>query len=70
MGRRIEVKSSYGIQGNDAIGLYRYTVYLLISALVVFSAFESKGTKDITHGNNANFNVGLNFALKNEFRVA
>lgn len=61
----LKLKSSYGIQGNDAIGLYRYTdVFNIVnSAGSIGTAFESKGTKDITWETNANFNVGAEFSL-------
>jgi len=61
----LKLKSSYGVQGNDAIGLYRYTdVFNIVnSAGSIGTAFESKGTKDITWETNANFNVGAEFSL-------
>jgi len=61
----LKLKSSYGVQGNDAIGLYRYTdVFNIVnSAGSIGTAFESKGTKDITWETNANFNIGAEFSL-------
>ena len=61
----LKLKSSYGVQGNDAIGLYRYTdVFNIVnSAGSIGTAFESKGTRDITWETNANFNIGAEFSL-------
>ncbi|MDR0542412.1 MAG: TonB-dependent receptor, partial [Dysgonamonadaceae bacterium] len=61
----LKVKASYGVQGNDDIGLYRYTdVFDIVnSAGSVGTSFRSKGTKDITWEKNANFNAGTEFQL-------
>lgn len=61
----LKLKASYGVQGNDAIGLYRYTdVFNIVnSAGNIGTAFESKGTKDITWETNSNFNIGTEFSL-------
>ncbi len=63
----LKLKASYGVQGNDAIGLYRYTDVFNItnSAGNIGTAFESKGTKDITWETNSNFNIGTEFSLFN-----
>lgn len=63
----LKLKASYGVQGNDAIGLYRYTdVFNIVnSAGNIGTAFESKGTKDITWETNSNFNIGTEFQLFN-----
>jgi len=63
----LKLKASYGVQGNDAIGLYRYTdVFNIVnSAGNIGTAFESKGTKDITWETNSNFNIGTEFSLFN-----
>ncbi len=61
----LKYKISYGSQGNDGIGSYKYTdTYSLgnndgeIAVL-----FSSKGNEDITWETNANFNTGVEFAL-------
>ena len=61
----LKLKASYGVQGNDAIGLYRYTdVFNIVnSAGNIGTAFESKGTRDITWETNSNFNIGTEFSL-------
>ena len=61
----LKVKASYGSQGNDNIGSYRYTDLFTItnSAGNIGTAFDAKGTKDITWETNANFNIGTEFQL-------
>jgi TonB-linked SusC/RagA family outer membrane protein len=61
----LKIKASYGVQGNDDIGLYRYTdVFDIVnSAGTIGTSFAAKGTKDITWETNANFNVGTEFQL-------
>lgn len=61
----LKVKASYGSQGNDNIGSYRYTDVFSItnSAGNIGTAFDTKGTKDITWETNANFNAGFEFKL-------
>jgi TonB-linked SusC/RagA family outer membrane protein len=61
----LKVKASYGVQGNDDIGLYRYTdVFNIVNSTGnVGTSFGSKGTKDITWETNANLNVGTEFRL-------
>ena len=63
----LKVKASYGSQGNDNIGNYRYTDQFVISNSSgnVGTSFDSKGTKDITWETNANFNIGTEFQLFN-----
>ncbi len=63
----LKVKASYGMQGNDAIGRYRYTdVFNIVNADGnIGTSFETKGTKDITWETNANFNIGTEFSLFN-----
>ncbi len=63
----LKLKASYGVQGNDAIGSYRYTDVFNItnSSGNIGTAFESKGTRDITWETNSNFNVGTEFSLFN-----
>lgn len=61
----LKLKASYGVQGNDNIGEYRYTdVFNIVnSSGEVGTSFESKGTKDITWETNSNFNIGTEFSL-------
>ena len=63
----LKVKASYGSQGNDNIGNYRYTDQFVISNSSgnVGTSFDSKGTQDITWETNANFNIGAEFQLFN-----
>ena len=63
----LKLKASYGMQGNDAIGRYRYTDVFNIqnSDGDIGTSFESKGTEDITWETNANFNIGTEFSLFN-----
>ena len=66
----LKLKASYGVQGNDAIGLYRYTDLFNIenSAGNIGTSFEAKGTKDITWETNSNFNIGTEFSILNRVR--
>ncbi|MBQ8520063.1 MAG: SusC/RagA family TonB-linked outer membrane protein, partial [Bacteroides sp.] len=61
----LKLKVSYGQQGNDNIGNYRYTdVFTIVnSSGNVGTSFGSKGTEDITWETNANFNIGAEFKL-------
>ncbi|HLW10333.1 MAG TPA: SusC/RagA family TonB-linked outer membrane protein, partial [Fermentimonas sp.] len=63
----LKLKVSYGMQGNDAIGRYRYTDVFNIqnSDGEIGTSFESKGTEGITWETNANFNIGAEFSLFN-----
>lgn len=61
----LKFKASYGSQGNDGIGSYRYTdVYNYASAggRPAYT-FSSIGTEDITWETNGNFNCGFEFEL-------
>ncbi len=60
-----KVKLSYGSQGNDGIGNYRYTdLYTLKSAGgVISTVFSSKGNKNITWETNSNINAGVEFSV-------
>ena len=61
----LKLKASYGSQGNDGIGSYRYTdVYNYSSAggRPAYT-FSSLGTEDITWETNGNFNTGIEFEL-------
>ena len=61
----LKIKASYGIQGNDNIGTYRYTdVFSIVnSGGNVGTSFAAKGTKDISWETNGNFNIGAEFQL-------
>ena len=61
----LKLKASYGVQGNDNIGNYRYTDVFDItnSDGDVGTSFSSKGSQDITWENNGNFNTGVEFQL-------
>ena len=61
----LKLKASYGTQGNDGIGSYRYTdVYDYSSAGGKPAyTFSSLGNEDITWETNANFNIGVEFEL-------
>ena len=61
----LKLKASYGSQGNDNIGSYRYTnTYSLSnSGGRPGLSFSSKGTRDITWETNGNFNAGIEFSL-------
>ena len=62
----LKLKASYGSQGNDAIGMYRYTDLYSVTndgndgISIVFS---QKGNPNITWETNANLNVGAEFGL-------
>lgn len=63
----LKMKASIGSQGNDNIGLYRYTdVFNIVnSAGDIGTSFATKGTEDITWETNTNFNIGTEFQLFN-----
>lgn len=63
----LKLKASYGEQGNDAIGDYRYVDIFDIknSNDEVSFSFSSKGNPDITWETVGNFNTGLEFELFN-----
>ena len=65
----LKLKASYGLQGNDDIGLYRYTDVSNIANsdgdIGVF--FATKGTKNITWEDNAQLNIGAEFTLLDRF---
>ena len=61
----LKVKASYGSQGNDEIGAYRYTdtyTYANNDGQVAV-LFNSKGNPNITWETNGNFNVGAEFGF-------
>ena len=61
----LKLKVSYGSQGNDNIGNYRYvdTYDIKNSAGSIGTEFRAKGTEDITWETNGNFNAGFEFQL-------
>lgn len=63
----LKIKASYGEQGNDNIGSYRYTnTYSLENSNGNAAAIpDTKGNKDITWEKNGNFNIGAEFELFN-----
>ena len=65
----LKLKESYGSQGNDAIGMYKYTDLYSISNDGndgISIMFGAKGNPDITWETNANLNVGVEFGLWND----
>jgi TonB-linked SusC/RagA family outer membrane protein len=64
----LKVKASYGEQGNDNIGDFRYVnTYKLVNASGVVSAVvDVMGNKNITWEKNGNFNAGFDFAFFKE----
>ncbi|MDE6207370.1 MAG: TonB-dependent receptor [Muribaculaceae bacterium] len=63
----LKIKASYGEQGNDNIGNYRYTdTYGLMNSNGYPAAVpDTKGNPDITWEKNGNFNAGVEFELLN-----
>ncbi len=63
----LKVKTSYGSQGNDNIGSYRYTDLYSVAPSdgEISVAFSSKGNEKITWETNTNFNIGTEFTLFN-----
>ena len=63
----LKLKASYGSQGNDAIGSYRYTsTYDIVNSSGRPAAVpRTLGNKDITWETNGNFNAGIDFELWN-----
>lgn len=63
----LKIKASYGEQGNDGIGNYRYTDTYTIknSDGEVAYVFRSKGNENITWETVGSFNTGLEFELLN-----
>lgn len=61
----LKFKLSYGSQGNDDIGNYRYvdTYEIAESDGNISLVFSEKGNKDITWETNKNFNTGVEFEL-------
>lgn len=63
----LKVKASYGEQGNDAIGNFRYVDYYTITSSNdnVAYVFSTKGNPDITWETVGSFNAGVEFELFN-----
>ena len=63
----LKVKTSYGSQGNDNIGSYRYTDLYTVAPSdgEISVSFSSKGNEKITWETNTNFNIGTEFTLFN-----
>ena len=61
----LKLKASYGSQGNDNIGNYRYvTIYEIVNSSGRPAAVPAAlGNKDITWEKNGNFNAGADFSL-------
>lgn len=62
----LKIKASYGSQGNDAIGMYRYTDLYSVSNDGndgISISFAQKGNPNITWETNTNINVGAEFGL-------
>ena len=61
----LKIKASYGEQGNDQIGNYRYTsLYSIVNSGGSPAAVPATlGNKDITWETQGNFNVGVDFDL-------
>ena len=61
----LKIKASFGSQGNDAIGDFRYTdTYSIVNSNGKPAAVpDRRGNKDITWETNANFNAGVDFKL-------
>ena len=61
----LKLKASYGEQGNDQIGNYRYTsLYSLVNASGHPAAVPATlGNKDITWETQGNFNAGVDFEM-------
>lgn len=61
----LKLKASYGSQGNDNIGNYRYAnVYTIRNSSGNPAAVpETMGNKDITWETNGNFNAGIEFEV-------
>src|SRR5699024_1228499 len=62
-----KLKASYGSQGNDNIGNYRYTnTYDIVNSSGNPAAVpKTLGNKDITWETNGNFNAGVDFMFFN-----
>lgn len=64
---QLKLKASYGEQGNDNIGEFRYADFYKITTANGKAAlsFSQKGKDDITWEKNGNFNAGVDFEFFN-----
>ena len=65
----LKLKASYGSQGNDAIGMYKYTDLYSVTNDGndgISIMFGAKGNPNITWETNANLNIGAEFGLWND----
>ena len=64
----LKFKASYGEQGNDNIGSYRYTnTYTIVNSNGHPAAKpNTMGNKNITWEKNGNFNAGVEFGMWND----
>ena len=65
----LKLKASFGSQGNDAIGMYRYTDLYSVSNDGndgISIMFAAKGNPNITWETNSNLNIGAEFGLWND----
>ena len=65
----LKLKASFGSQGNDAIGMYRYTDLYSVSNDGndgISIMFGTKGNPNITWETNSNLNIGAEFGLWND----
>ena len=65
----LKVKASYGSQGNDAIGMYKYTDLYAVTNDGndgISIMFGAKGNPNITWETNSNLNLGVEFGLWND----
>ena len=61
----LKLKASYGEQGNDGIGEFRYANFYTITSVDGNGVldFSQKGNEDITWESNGSFNTGIEFEL-------
>lgn len=65
---QLKLKASYGEQGNDGIGNFRYTtLYNIVNSngTPAVNASSTKGNPDITWEKGGNFNAGVEFSFFN-----
>jgi len=64
----LKIKVSYGSQGNDGIGNYRYAdIFDIVNSDGhIATVFQSKGNRSITWETNSNVNAGVEFGLFGE----
>ena len=64
----LKLKASYGSQGNDSIGNYKYTDTYVVGPFQgnIATNFDTKGNENITWETIGNFNTGVEFGLWND----